>query len=383
MALVPKINLPFYVKLTIVIVLVTLLAAIIAVGSDIIMPLILSLVMAILLRPVVQFLTKRLHIPHVLSVLIAVTLLVILIAAIIAIISYQVGDFAEDLPTIKKNLLAHYHDLQLWIKEKFNISYSRQNSYLKDFTRDSFTGEKILAKDTINSFSQTILKTMLIPVYTFLILLYRNLFKKFLLRVINKKNQQTLENILGEIRIVIQSYLVGLIIEMGVVAGLMMIGLMIVKVPYVVLLGLITAVLNLIPYIGILIAGVIAIIVALTTSSDFSTVAGVVIVMWVVQLFDNNILVPKIVGSKVKINALVSLVGVVTGGALAGIMGMFLAIPVIAIIKCIFDRIDDLKPWGYLMGDEMPKTYEWYKVKLPSLRVGDEPMEENEEKKKD
>jgi predicted PurR-regulated permease PerM len=352
-----KIKFPFYAKFTFLVLLLVLLCYIISAGSDVIMPIILSLIMAILLRPVVHFLTKRLRIPHVLSVLVTVTLFIILIIVIVSLISWQVGDFAEDLPTIKKNLVAHYHDLQSWIKAKFNISYTKQNSYLKNITKDSFNGENILAKDTINSFSQTILKAMLIPVYTFLILLYRNLFKKFLLKLINPKDQQTLMSILGEIRIVIQSYLVGLIIEMGVVAGLMMIGLMIVKVPYVVLLGLITAVLNLIPYVGVLIAGCIAIMVALTTSTDFSTVAGVVIVMWMVQLFDNNILIPKIVGSKVKVNALVSLVGVVAGGALAGIMGMFLAIPVIAIMKCIFDRIDDLKPWGYLMGDEMPKTY--------------------------
>ncbi len=90
------------------------------------------------------------------------------------------------------------------------------------------------------------------------------------------------------------------------------------------------------------------------------------------QLIDNNFLVPKVVASKVKLNALVSIIAVFIGGALGGVMGMFLAIPMSAIIKVIFDRIEGLKPWGYLFGDDMPKTYDWGILKLPALSAGNE-----------
>ena len=73
-----------------------------------------------------------------------------------------------------------------------------------------------------------------------------------------------------------------------------------------------------------------------------------------------------IVSSKVQINAIATIVGILIGGALAGISGMFLAIPIIAIFKVIFDRIDDLKPWGYLLGDDLPKTHQWKYLKVPS-----------------
>ena len=72
-----------------------------------------------------------------------------------------------------------------------------------------------------------------------------------------------------------------------------------------------------------------------------------------------------VVSSKVEINALVSIVGIIIGGSLAGVAGMFLAIPLIAILKVIFDRIDGLQAWGYLMGDDLPKTYEWRHIRLP------------------
>lgn len=169
-------------------------------------------------------------------------------------------------------------------------------------------------------------------------------------------------------------------IEMGIVAVLTTVGLMIIGVPYAILLGTITAILNLIPYIGILVAGCISIVVALTNSTEVSVVVGVIVVNAVVQLFDNNFLIPKIVASKVKINALVSIVAVFVGGALAGVIGMFLAIPLSAMLKVIFDRINGLEPWGILMGDDMPKTYEWGKIKLPALSAGDnDPYEDNKE----
>jgi hypothetical protein len=94
-------------------------------------------------------------------------------------------------------------------------------------------------------------------------------------------------------------------------------------------------------------------------------VIGVVVVNIVVQLIDNNVLGPMIVNSKVEINAFVSIIGIIIGGMLAGISGMFLAIPIIAVLKVIFDRIPELEPWGYLMGDDLPKTYVWKKIKLP------------------
>jgi predicted PurR-regulated permease PerM len=73
-----------------------------------------------------------------------------------------------------------------------------------------------------------------------------------------------------------------------------------------------------------------------------------------VQFIDNNLIVTKIVASKVKINALISIVVVLIGGALWGVSGMFLSIPITALIKVVFDRIEPLKPFGFLLGDNQP-----------------------------
>jgi predicted PurR-regulated permease PerM len=122
------------------------------------------------------------------------------------------------------------------------------------------------------------------------------------------------------------------------------------------LLGIITGILNLIPYVGILIAGILTILSSLTGSPDLSIILGVIGVNVVVQIID-NILVPVIINTKVQINAFVSIIGIIVGGGIAGIAGMFLAIPILAILKIVFDRIESLEAWGYLMGDNMPKNF--------------------------
>ena len=86
-----------------------------------------------------------------------------------------------------------------------------------------------------------------------------------------------------------------------------------------------------------------------------SDVLWMLVVLAVVQFIDNNIVMPKVVGSKVKINALATIVGVIVAGALAGVSGMFLSLPVIAVLKIIFDRTENLNQWGVLLGDERPK----------------------------
>jgi predicted PurR-regulated permease PerM len=130
--------------------------------------------------------------------------------------------------------------------------------------------------------------------------------------------------------------------------------LLILGIEYAILLGIIGAVLNLIPYIGGLVAVALPMIVALATKSTAWYAFYVMGAYYFIQLIDNNYIVPYIVASKVKINALFSIIVVFVGNAIWGITGMFLSIPLLAILKLFFDHIDSLKPWGFLLGDTMP-----------------------------
>jgi predicted PurR-regulated permease PerM len=94
----------------------------------------------------------------------------------------------------------------------------------------------------------------------------------------------------------------------------------------------------------------LTIIIVLATKSPIYAL-WVFLLYSLVQFLDNNIIVPKIVASKVRINEFIAIIAVLIGGALWGIPGMFLSLPLIAILKVIFDRIEPLKPLGFLFGD--------------------------------
>jgi predicted PurR-regulated permease PerM len=359
------IKLPFYARLALILLSLISFGYIFYIGQEILIPILLSFIFAILLRPIAHFIRHKLYFPHVIAVMVTVLLFILFFIGLFAFLSIQISEMANDFNKIERNINIHIQNIQHYIRENFNISSREQKQYLDTATEDSMEKGKEIIGTTLMSFTDTLLNLILIPIYTFLILLYRTHFMLFFSKLIKKEYHPKLQDILSQIKVAVKSYIVGLIIEMIMVSVLTTVGFMIIGVKYAILLGIITGILNLIPYVGILFAGVLSIVASLTGSPDLSIIVGVIVVNVIVQLIDNNVLVPLVVSSKVQINAFVSIVGIIIGGALSGISGMFLAIPIIAILKVIFDRIDNLEPWGYLMGDDLPKTYTWRNIKLP------------------
>jgi predicted PurR-regulated permease PerM len=338
---------------------------ILCVGVSVLIPILMAFLFAVLLLPIVHFLNSKLRFPNVLSSTIAVLLFVSLIIGILGFISYEISDIADDFAEIRKNINIFIVDIQRFIRSNFHVSLWEQRKYIEDVTQDSVKKGKETIGTAILSVTDTILNLALIPIYTFLILLYRTHFIVFLVKLFKKEYHKNLQEILSQIKGSVQSYIMGLIFEMIAVSVLTSIGLYFIDVKYAILLGIITGILNLVPYLGILVAGILTILSSLTGTPELSMIIGVIIVNIVVQIIDNNILVPLIINTKVQINAFVSIVGIIIGGQIAGISGMFLAIPILAILKIIFDRIESAEPWGYLMGDNLPKTFKWKTTKTP------------------
>ena len=348
------VNIPLSVKIPLILLALTIFIVFLYAGQHIIFPIILAMLIAILLRPVVDLFFIRMRFPYVIASALSVFLFILCITAILLFVYWQIGHIINDWNKIKENISIHYHHLQEWIKEQFNISYSEQEKYIRQATRESLSNTTSKVGNTLSSFSDALINLIVIPVYTFLMLLYKDMFKAFLFKVYAEKHHLVIRDILKNVKMAIQSFLTGLLTEMIIVSTLTSIGYMTIGIQYALLLGVITGILNLIPYIGITIAALLSIVATLTSSTEYSVVLGVIIVNIIVQAFDNNILVPMVVSSKVSVNALASIVGIIAGGALGGVVGMFVAIPLLAIMKVVFDRIEMLRPWGYLLGDELP-----------------------------
>ena len=357
------ITLPFYAKFSLTLISLALIFTTIYLAQGVLVPVLLALLFAILLEPISKFLNRKLKFPHIFAVLCTIFLFLAFFAALILFLSWQVSDVVNDFAMIKRNLYLHIDNLQNLVYQHFNINKQEQKKMLDDATE----GSTKIVGTTLLSVTDSIFNAVLVPILTFLIILYKNHFIKFLCKLFSDDNKDKLREILSQIKGSIQSYIVGLMIQMVTVSTLTAIGYSIIGVKYAILLGVITGLLNLIPYIGILMAALLSMAATLSGSPDITIIFGVIAVNIVVQFIDNNILVPLIVSSKVEMNALTSIIGIIIGGSLAGFAGMFLAIPLLAICKVIFDRIDDLKPWGYLLGDDLPKKFTWKKMQFSSF----------------
>lgn len=355
-----SIKLPFYAKLSFILVSLICFGAIFCIGKDIITPVLMAFLFAVLLLPVFTLLNVKFKFPRHLAAILCVLIFAAFIVGILVFISYQVKDIANDFDAIKKNTNYFISEIHQFVKDNFHVSIGEQKKYLDTVTQDSVkNGGAGTVGTAILSITDLLLDCTIIPIYTFLFLLYKDHFILFLAKLINKENHAALQDILAQIRLSINNYIVSLLLEMIIVSILTGLGLWIVGVKYFILLGLITGILNLIPYIGITLAGVISLLATLTGTPDMSVILSILLVNLIVQLIDNNLLVPLIINSKVEINAFVSIMGIIIGGSAAGIAGMFLAIPLLAILKIIFERIESMEPWGYLMGNHMPRKFTW------------------------
>jgi len=343
---------PVYAKLAMIITGILALFYILYIGQTILKPLVFATIIAILLNPLVNYLCRH-RINRVIAIFISLLLALLLLGGLFYFIAAQISMFSETFPVFKEKFAVIINQVLGWVSDTFHISESRMQNWITKTRTQGMNNSTQLITQTLGTISGLFALLFLLPVYTFMILFYKPLLLEFIARLFSRDKHTVVAEVLLETKGLIQSYLLGLLLEAGIVAVLNSIGLLVLGIQYAILLGVIGALLNIIPYIGGLIGITLPILVAVATKSP--TDALWVFLMYIfIQFLDNNFLVPKMVASKVKVNALISIIVVLIGGALWGIAGMFLSIPITAIIKVVFDRIDTLSPFGFLLGDNQP-----------------------------
>lgn len=343
---------PFYLKAALVIIGLYFLIDILYLAQFLIVPILFASVIAILLSPLVDFFV-RIKFNRVLSIFVSILILFVVGIGAIVLIGMQLGKFSESLPLVLDKSQDLMESSVSWISSTFNVRMETIQSFVEDTQLSLIEGSKNYLDESFLFVGNGLTIIFLVPVYIFMILFYQPLLLDFIRKVFGENNETRVNEVLHSTKRIVQKYLVALLLESLIVAVLNSIGLLIIGVDYAILFGVIGAILNLIPYIGGIVAIALPMLFALATISP--TAALLVLILYIIiQFIDNNYILPKLVGSNVKINALVSIVVVIAGGMLWGIPGMFLSIPLTAIVKVIFDHIDPLKPWGFLLGDTMP-----------------------------
>lgn len=348
-------SLPFYIKLACVLFILIALTYVVITAKEILSPLIFSCLFSILLLPFAAFLENKLRLPRSAASMMAVLTLLSCIGALIYVIGSQISSLASDWPQFQDQLHKTQNDVMDWVRSSFHITKHKQETFVANTTNKVVASGGSVVGATLLSLSSMLLFLVFTFIYTFFFLLYRKLIMRFLESVFEDENKAIVHEIIERVQYIIRKYIIGLLIEMAIVATAVSIVFMLLGVKYAILLGLITGLFNIIPYIGIFSALIVSSAVTFATAPSQTTVIYVMITMVVTHLIDSNVLLPLVVGSKVRINALITVLGVIIGEMVWGIPGMFLSIPVIAVLKIIFDRVESLKPWGIILGDEEPK----------------------------
>ncbi|MDQ6901758.1 MAG: AI-2E family transporter [Bacteroidota bacterium] len=359
---------PFYFKTTMILIGIIAVGFLGILGKEVLCPLVFGLLFSILLLPAANFLERKAKLHRSAASALSVLMMLLAITAILYLVGAQISNITHDLPILKQQVTASLHNFQQWVSTKFHVDVDKQMAYVNSAASKIETASPKAIGATVLSLSSVLLFLVFIIFDTFFLLFYRRLLLKFLVDIFKEKNAPIVYDIVEKVQSIIRKYIIGLLLEMATVAIVCIGVFLLLGIKYAILLGLITALFNIIPYIGIFTALLINVVITFATSAIATKVLLVVITVVSMHLIDSNILLPLIVGSKVKINAFITLLGVVVGEMIWGIPGMFLSIPVIAILKIIFDRVEKLNAWGNLLGDDK-KEKSAFKFKIPKRKI--------------
>jgi len=355
------------------------LGLIIVAGRDIIAPLLMAFFLSIMLLPLYRWLRAR-KLPEALAIGLSLLAMLLALAGIVWFFSSQISRLMADFPTINQNVRLHLNSLSHWIEGRFGVPMQRQVQLIDEQNGKLMNWVTGMAGGAASSLSGILIFVGLLPIYIFLMLFYKNLLLRFMFMWFPQPAHGKVEEAMRESEVIIKSYLAGLLIQITYITILLGAILMIIGIKHAILIGAIFALLNLIPYVGALIGNILGVLITLSSSAELWPILAVLLSIAAVQFLDNNILMPRIVGSKVKINALATIVGVIIGGAMAGISGMFLSLPLIAVLKIVFDRSESLRQWGVLLGDERPRQSP---MRIPMLRLRNRKVQEKLQREND
>lgn len=321
------------------------------IGQTVLAPLLFALLFSLLLLPFANFLERRCKMPRSVSSIVVLLSLILVISGVFFLLLSQLSELTNDLPAFKQQILIAVSEIQDWVSSTFHINNTEQISYIDSAAKEALSKGTTMLGTTLLSVSSILLFLVFIFLYTFFILLHRKLLLKFIISLFKEEHTTTVYDVVTQIQYIVKKYITGLFLQMLIVSILACTAFQIIGIKYAFLLGLITGIFNVIPYIGIFTALLLSSLITFATMGP-ADVLLVLISVTVIHLVDGNYIMPKIVGSKVKINTLAALLGLVIGELVWGIKGMFLSIPIIAIFKVIFDRVEGLKPWGLVLGEE-------------------------------
>lgn len=327
-----------------------LIALILYFGKLLFIPLSFALLISFILYPICKWLEKK-RLSRNLAILTSLSIIFLLVISIITLFIFQIKQFVVEWEPFKIKLLETINQISLFISDYFHITNNEQNIFLNNILNNAENQTVNIISNTFYSISQSLYYLIIIPVFSALILYYRQILSNALLGFFPSTEKNNIIEIITETIQAYYNFIKGMALVYLIVGILNSIGLLIIGIPHPFTFGFIAAILTFIPYIGIMISALLPIAVSWITFNSIWYPIGVISVFAIVQVLEAYIIFPYVVGSRLKINTLIIIIMITLGGILWGAAGMILFIPFTSIIKLIADRSESLKALSILLGD--------------------------------
>lgn len=353
---------PSYMKAVYISLLIIIIIFFMIMAKAILVPLLVSGYIAMLMTSFCNRL-EQWKIPRSLSAFIALLIIILLTLGIVFFIITQLQNFTND---VEMNMEESLNNFAI----KINTSIEQFIGYDMGMG-NGFEIKKIMAliqsgntniSDMLFTTIGTLSNIILLPVFIFFLLIYRDHLAIFVTKVFDKQRNKILMEHIVSIRKIVHAYIVGagkVMIILGIVNTAVLFAL---GIKHAIFFGMIAGLLNIIPYVGPFMGALMPFAFALLTKDSLFYPFAIVVSFTLIQFMESSFLTPKITGANVNLNAFITFLGLLIGGAIWGVVGMILIIPTIAILKKLFELSPDTEPYAYLFGEE---DTHWFKRRKP------------------
>lgn len=292
---------------------------------------------------------------------------VLLIAGLISLLVWQLSGMASEMTGMQEKITKQIESLQLKLQTSFGVSTEQQEQFVKKQQQSGGGGISSTITGFFSGFGSFSVDTLLALVYIFLFLFFRAHLKKFILKLVPENEHTKATKVISEASQISQKHFTGIgkmIVVLWIMYG---IGFSIIGVKNAIFFAILCGLLEIIPFIGNLTGTALTIVASLAQGGSTNLIIGIIAIYGLVQFIQSYFLEPLIVGSAENINPLFTIIILVVGELVWGIPGMVLALPMLGITKVVFDNIQPLKPYGFLIGEDKKKDDEDIGTKIKKV----------------
>ncbi len=342
---------PSLIRATTIAVLILSISMLLYFASSILIPLCYGLLIAFILYPICVWIEK-LRIPRTVAALISISLILILIALILTLFFFQIRSFFKEWELLKHEMLASQYQLKTYIQEHFNVSAEVIESTINERVKQSVSSIFDHLGDSLTQIVSSVVMLFIIPIFSFLLLTTRAKLLKSIHLLFPETDSKRITAMLHKVIQTYYRFIKGMLIVYAIVAVLNSFGLWILGIPYPVLFGSIAAILTFIPYVGIMVGALLPISISWITYGNIWYPLAVIAVFSIVQYLEANIIFPYVVGTRLNLNTIVTLIAIFIGGIIWGVSGMILFVPFLAIVKLFADEYPGWAALSNLLSDK-------------------------------